>query len=209
MLNAHGVVPPEITSGVLKFAQEVSPGHRPKYVPVIPVPRGRPADCFNNVRLQIESGGGEMQCGWAIWLIPQIMIEAEHHAVWVGPDGRVVDVSPYARSLTKTLFLPDPRQTDLGKPIDNIRRPISNDPLVDEFIARSRRKYELLYETHADVPFGREVRLTPDEYDEVFPDAPAFDRAFMSLVVSKRRAQDPCICGSARQFRRCCGKGTR
>lgn len=205
MLDSISVVPPGITSGVRSFAREISGGENPRYVPVVPVAQGRLADCFNNVRRQIQCAGGGIQFGWALWLIPQIMIEAEHHAVWQSPDGKLIDVSPYPRPLRKTLFVPDARYPDDGKPIDNIRKAIYDHPLVDEFISRGRRKYELLHETHADVPVGGEVHLSWDEYERIFPNELEFGRAFMSLVVARRRGEDPCICGRDRQFRRCCG----
>jgi hypothetical protein len=46
--------------------------------------------------------------GWAIWTVPGIYLEAEHHGVWQNKRGDLIDVSPQMNAGRRLLFLPDP-----------------------------------------------------------------------------------------------------
>lgn len=77
------------------------------YVAVNPDRGALPRECFANVRKRVDERGGAIQYGWAIWQYGDYFIEAEHHAVYVDPDGRFVDVTPQEPRVAKILFLPD------------------------------------------------------------------------------------------------------
>ena len=46
--------------------------------------------------------------GWAIREIPQVMIEAEFHAVWRDRDGTLIDVNPRRERETRITLVPAP-----------------------------------------------------------------------------------------------------
>lgn len=62
----------------------------------------KPTDCFRNVARKIAEDGGGAQCGYTIHHRFAQKIEGlplyvylTHHAVWVSPEGELVDVTPY------------------------------------------------------------------------------------------------------------------
>ncbi|NMN03805.1 MULTISPECIES: hypothetical protein [unclassified Novosphingobium] len=99
-------LPQRITTDLLAFCETISAG-RPVYVRSRPAPGAQPSACFDNVSRKIAKSGGRVVYGWAIWHIPELYFEAEHHAVWQGRDGKLFDVSPQLGQVPKILFLPD------------------------------------------------------------------------------------------------------
>ncbi|NIJ20734.1 hypothetical protein FHS95_002426 [Sphingomonas naasensis] len=127
--------PEQIDSATLAFCATISP-EVPVYVPVRPAPASKPAYCFDNSVACAQAQGGEAVYGWAIWRWPGRWFEAEHHAVWRGPDGALLDVTPQAGDPPRVLFLPDP-----DAPYDpatfrrNIMAPDGDSAAVREYIA--------------------------------------------------------------------------
>ncbi len=87
-----------------------------------PEPWALPTNCFLNVARKVKENGGHAQVGWTFHQrlaekIPgnPLYLYVTHHAVWVDPEGRLVDVTPYS----------DPRHKPVG---------IDDDPifLVDD-----------------------------------------------------------------------------
>ena len=74
-------------------------------------------NCFRNVERKIAESGGRAQFGWTfhhrlaekIEGLP-LYLYVTHHAVWVSPDGKLVDVTPY----------PNPRHKPIGQDDDPI-----------------------------------------------------------------------------------------
>jgi hypothetical protein len=71
-----------------------------------------PTNCFRNVERKVVESGGRAQFGWTFHhrlaeKIPglPLYLYLTHHAVWVDPEGRLVDVTPYQ----------DPRHEPIGK----------------------------------------------------------------------------------------------
>ena len=86
-------------------------------------------DCLSTVESQVQNFGGRLVLGGAIWKIPQVLIEAEFHAVWEpSDDGFLIDISAHPFPLSKITFLPDPQRVYLGREVDKIRKPLSKDP---------------------------------------------------------------------------------
>lgn len=67
-----------------------------------------PSNCFFNTWAKIKYSGGGKQTGW---LIAQDsvndFIEAQFHAVWVDPNGVLVDVTPRTDGEKRVMFIPD------------------------------------------------------------------------------------------------------
>ena len=110
------------------------PDQTPVYLEVEPNIDAKHLDCFLNVERKIEKDGGIIQYGWRIWERPQIMLEAVFHAVWVSPQNRLVEITPNPINAQKILFLPDTTKVYEGKQINNIRYPLRNNPLIQEYI---------------------------------------------------------------------------
>jgi hypothetical protein len=100
------VVPSMDSEAVQAFAAELSP------LPPVLVPMrededgvyGWPAD---GVRAKIGKHGGSIQFGWRLREWPGVLLTAEFHAVWVDPEGTLVDITPAAIGVP-SLFVPDP-----------------------------------------------------------------------------------------------------
>ncbi|MDT8903599.1 hypothetical protein [Anaeroselena agilis] len=126
--------PQRITPDILKLCAKLSPSTSPQYIKVRVFSHCQPNECFNNVKRHIIRHGGCIQHGWAIWLWPKVMLDAEFHAVWLDNMGNYLDISPHFPVTNKILFLPDNNRVFEGRRIDNVRRALKNDPIVLELI---------------------------------------------------------------------------
>lgn len=92
----------------------------------------------------IKNKGGSIQYGWQIWeTLPNLMAEAEFHAVWIDKEGVSHDVTQKSLSdIKQVLFLPDPSRKYLNKQIDNVRIPLQNESLIKQFIENSEKYFE-------------------------------------------------------------------
>jgi hypothetical protein len=99
--------PAAITDSIRAACRAIAPGE-PLYVPSVPDPDSRPSWCFDNVRKRVARDGGSIVHGWAIWQVPGLYVEAEHHGVWRTDAGDLVDISPQFAAPDTILFLPDP-----------------------------------------------------------------------------------------------------
>jgi hypothetical protein len=136
-------LPQRITPDLLAFCATISE-RRPIYVRSRPAPDAQFSACFANVERRIAKSGGRTVYGWAIWHIPGLYFEAEHHGIWQGRDGKLFDVSPQFGQVAKILFLPDPaalydppnfRWNRFGADGDN--------PRALEFVRLARRRLEI------------------------------------------------------------------
>ena len=108
-------------------------------------------ECVNAVAAQIAELGGDMVIGWALSEWSSILCEAIWHAVWRNNSGILIDVSFKDDDEHSILFWPDPNLTDDGIQRDNVRVPLSDNPLILEFISVSEAFHRLLSETHSDI----------------------------------------------------------
>lgn len=114
------------------FCAEHFPGARARYVAVQVMRGATPGECFDNVQSVVAKRGGRMTLGWHLWEIPDLLLEAEYHAVWEKPSGTLVDVTPQLAGYeeAKILFVPMRKDRFRLPPPDNIRAPLSDDPEV-------------------------------------------------------------------------------
>jgi hypothetical protein len=130
--------PSNIDEAVLRFCSGISP-ERPLYVRVEPAADAKPTSCFDNVARQIKRHKGGIAYGWAIWHWPGRYFEAEHHGVWLSPDGALLDISPQLDGRERVLFLPHPRA--IYDPLafrSNILEAEGSDPVAVEFVEAAR-----------------------------------------------------------------------
>jgi hypothetical protein len=200
----------------------VNPNAVPVFLPVKPIEGGERLDCYANVSKQVQQAGGKVEYGWIIWLDPGFLIEAEHHSVWVSPDGEWVDVSPHKEN--QVLFLPG-AQPFQDRIIPNLRRGLLNDPKMARWLAILDR-LDQLRQQH-ELPGGRmvitgemsmlqmqalqlqtEMGKAPS-LAEVMEERPSPSIEFLPTPGGNFRGvgrNDKCPCRSGKKFKKCCMK---
>lgn len=124
---------------------QLVPGGRPDTLEVRAPTGMQPLDCIGNVEKMIEQHGGKAVYGWSLLeTLPDVMMEAEFHAVWRGQKGLVRDVTPkqFPAMEPITVFLVDPDLSYEGQQIDNVRMPLRDEQLVRSFIRTAERKFQ-------------------------------------------------------------------
>lgn len=130
---------------IAALCNHVAPGQLPAQIPCRPPAGAIENDCFLNVQKHVEQHGGELVIGWALWEYPGVFAEAEFHAVWRDPStGSLVDLNPRPFTFSVISFLRDPVRRYEGRQVDNIRRPLNNNPLVKQFIFQAQRFFKLM-----------------------------------------------------------------
>jgi hypothetical protein len=100
---------------------------------------------LRHVSRKILRAGGDIIYGWAIWHVPGLYFEAEHHGVWGNRQGALLDVSPQLANASKILFLPDPDAIyDRHCFRLNIIRAVDETPLAVEFAALANERQALI-----------------------------------------------------------------
>lgn len=224
--------PVNISDAIIKFCAKIDPTQTPVFITPKPNSKAILSECFSNVREHVRVLGGSMQLGWIIWETPDIMLEANFHAVWRSPDGQFVDVTPQIDGETKILFLPDSAamiQKETGDVVGMRRMPLVDDPLVHEFIRLGDLKDTLMVRaqqrlTKLDmdglveiqkkkIPIleklalkyrGKvgELKMVPLSFRP--SGAPGFVEA-VERRLPKVGRNDPCPCRSGKKYKKCCG----
>jgi hypothetical protein len=105
--------PQTISKQVNRLISKLNLKAPPVYVKVQPEPWAIVNECFPNVERKVLSNGGKMLCGWQIWEWPNVMIEAEFHAIWQNPKGDWVDITPKQDEEQTILFAHTPKKAPL------------------------------------------------------------------------------------------------
>lgn len=131
---------PEVRS----LCERLVPGEIPEVLKVDAPPWAEPQDCIGNVKSVVKLHGGSTDYGWRLWeTLPGLMIEAEFHAVWRHDDGRRHEVTPSETpDVATVVFLADPSLVYEARQIDNVRVPLTDDPLIGEFIQSAESFFE-------------------------------------------------------------------
>lgn len=161
-------------------------------------------NALGNVKNKIERDGGSIQYGWVIWEWVNVLVEAEFHAVWRSPEGRLICVSPNDQNEDKILFLPDDsRVFDGTNRVDNLRMSLRQEEVVDEFIRVSQQLVKE-QERLTGGQFGLvSMPLTPDLRKLAVRHMELMEEIKRLPPVPKPNAD--CPCGSSRRYRECCG----
>ncbi len=149
-----------------------------------------------------------MQYGWAIWEWPNVMLEAEHHAVYELPAGPPwIDITPsLIPNVSRRLFLPDDSAIyDFeveGIRRDNERLALADDPLIEQFFQLAEERNSIMNS----IPGIGEVTLEgtiAERYQENVEETGTLEFA---LRMKYTPANAPCFCESGKRFRQCHGK---
>jgi SEC-C motif len=185
--------PARIDPSVRRLIESLAPGRQARYLDVRPEPDAAIDGCFSNVRTKSERDGGRMLCGWQLWEWPRVLIEAEFHAVWLSPDGKMEEITPKRHGETSVLFVPDERRGYEGKVVDNVRVALDDDQLVHHFIRVSRAIVQVTAGSRAGDGPKKIASLRKAQ------------RFLGCSIHSGLREHDPCLCGSGSRYRRCHG----
>ena len=181
--------PSELTEDVLDFCKEVETS-TPFFVEVKPADFARPNFCFQNVETQIENFSGKKCYGWEIWYKKGMIIEAEFHCIWQSPEGRFLDITPQMDGERKILFLPS-HKIYKNKRIDNIRKNLSDSPIIDLYIECAKKTVSKF--TTNKIILNKELGW--------------WSGFLLNMFMHNLKSNSSlCLCGSGREFRKCCKK---
>lgn len=200
--------PKAVTEQIRSFCREISPNAQPVLIAIKAEDDCQVNECFHNVRRKVDRFGGRIQFGWAIWEWAGAYIEAEHHAVYVGPNNsNLIDITPSADGKDNNrLFLTDDSAVydfdNEGIRRDNIRHALVDDPLIERLFTVSAAITEIMNS----VPgvgmvsvSGRDAqRLTALNMEKL--------KIGTEMGMKYTPQGAPCFCGSGIKFKRCHGQ---
>ena len=132
--------PARITQVIIDFCASITSDSSPEYIDVCPASWATPNECFNNVPRMVKQYGGSMISGWAVWQRGNMLLDAEAHAIWRTPDGKLIDIttpSASAPAAVFTMFLVS--TTSVKFPFSSILQiPRVTPPLSDRVFFRTK-----------------------------------------------------------------------
>jgi hypothetical protein len=165
-----------------------APG-KPVFLDLRAEPFAQIAECYGNVATKIAKDGGDVQHGWCVWVHEGRLIEGEFHAIWVSPQGELVDITPKRDGEERILFIPDKETVYDNKHIDNVRVALTDDAEVKGLIRDGEKKSQL----RARYDNGNGLSQIPIH-------------AIAKSIMDTGR-NEPCPCGSGSKYKRCCWNG--
>lgn len=160
---------------IIALCEQLVPNGKPLYLDVEVINGSIESECYKNVESVIKNKGGTIQYGWQIWeTIPDLMAEAEFHAVWADNSGELHDVTPKSLSeINQILFLPDPVRKYGSRQIDNVRVPLQDEILIKQFIENAKKYFEAtnrdeLANYHGCIVANSEIQKLVKEKNEIF-----------------------------------------
>lgn len=199
--------PTTLSNTVLAFCASIAAGSRPQYLKVDALPGAEPKNCFPLVQALVAERGGQSCIGWRIWEWPQVMIEAELHAVWRDIHGVLHDFSPAPDGVSRILFLPDPDRNYEGHQVNNVRRALLERPEVHAFIRSCDEDFEFMNRGERAGVHGA-VELSGQalsEWRAIMRRRIDAEHALRQVIPGPGR-NDPCWCRSGKKFKKCHGR---
>lgn len=175
--NAPNTVPRSLTPALLEFCASIAAAE-PVFIPSVPIKRAMTSFCFDNVAQKVREKGGSIAYGWAIWHMPGLYFEAEHHAVWRNKPGNLIDVSPQMGGRKRLLFLSD--ESAIYDPFalrPNVMAPDGDSERARLMVDLGNRRHALLIRCR--VPGTAEIRLY--EHDQL--ELAEIDRQIQTIMV--------------------------
>ncbi|HEY0019469.1 MAG TPA: SEC-C metal-binding domain-containing protein [Longimicrobium sp.] len=211
-----GTTPGAITDTIRQLCNQLVPNIPPRYLPVTPVTGAEPQDCFEVVAQHVRNNGGRICYGWQIWEWPNVMLEAEFHAVWEDRDGKLHDLTPKLSLVERVLFLPDATRVYNGRPVKSVLHVLSPSPAIESFIDACDAEFELMNrgdraEQHGEIILsGAEVseyetiqRQKLLAYMQITGHSDLLPPPRNVLDAVKAGRNDPCPCGSGKKVKKC------
>jgi HTH-type transcriptional repressor of NAD biosynthesis genes len=206
--------PDKITPQITRLCNEIAEGSTPVMVPVVPAQGSQVNDCFEVARLYAEQHGGQVQYGWMIFELQEIMLEAHFHAVWCSPSNEFVDVTPKQDGEQQILFLPDSSRHYFGRNHRPYLKALGPEPIIEEFISLSERVFQIEIDNTIESDGEVLLSLTPQLHAEreailarKAAVIPMLNNLCLKLKTSKQvqSKNSPCHCGSGQKYKKCHG----
>lgn len=140
MISAN--TPQSVTAAINALCSELVVSPSPLYLSPHAEKYAQNGDRYGAVPEKMRRDGGTTQYGWIILQTDGLMIEAEFHAVWKSPDGNLLDITPKVDGESIVSFLPDPVRVDEGGCIDNVRRALKQNRVIEDFISACEHAYK-------------------------------------------------------------------
>jgi len=136
------VAVPKLNNKYLKpLGSRLKASHKLVFVDILDEPGTLPSECYPNVSKKVETSGGRMILGWQVWQT-ELIIEAEHHAVWEDPDGELWDITPKTYpDIQQIMFIEDENLVLGATQVDNVRINTSGNALIDDWIKVNEAMY--------------------------------------------------------------------
>lgn len=181
----------------------INTGTDPVVLPIVAEKKASLGDCFFNVEDKIKKDGGSSCFGWAI-LQGGFIIEAEAHAVWKSPEGKLLDITPREprfRSST-IMFVEDPNMVFKGRLIDNRRLNMSDNPLIDHLI-KIQETIVAIQIPFTQVFKGRQTQ--PAFVNKIVSNLQADCKNLSTFISVGGKLESPCFCNSRKPYSHCHG----
>jgi len=195
--------PKDIFPYVIEFTKFISPNSTPFFIEITNNPSGVIKECVENVENYIKLHGGEKVFGWKIWEWYGIMIEAEFHTIWRSPVGDFKDVTPEEQPFEQVLFLSDDILKYKEEQIDNIRKPLSDNPDVLDYIKAHESLFKFMNQGERKT-FHGEIDLSGYETEEWKIIQINIAKLGMKITNSIPKRNDLCRCGNGMKAKKCC-----
>ena len=200
--------PSPLDRHIVGFCRGISPQAKPVLLPISEEAGTIPLECFSNVRSKVAKEGGRIVFGWAIWEWPSVYVEAEHHAVYEGPDREWFDITPSETpNIFTRVFIEDASAVydfdNEGIRRDNRRLALRNDPMIQDFfrgadgLTAAYNKLPGVGRIAVPEPVARQIQIL--EMNQA--------RRTMALAAKYLKRNDTCFCGSGKKFKVCHGVG--
>jgi hypothetical protein len=135
--------PAKITNEIISFCKKIDPTYNPVFIPVVQTKGVRFNYCMTDVPKFVEDNGGSVQYGWTLWEDPSISLEAEFHATWITPQGKLIDITPKPDGESKILYLKDSRRVYENKLVDNIRKPLLDHWFMKIWVMQGKLTFQI------------------------------------------------------------------
>ena len=200
------VTPAEVSPAISSLCSHIVLDTLPFFVDVRPKEDEDANECFHVVRRQVAAFGGEAVIGWSIWELPSVFVEAEFHSVWRSPEGKYIDFTRKNSATARILFLPDPHRSYEGRPLNNCRKALTDEPVVHEWFEALDAKYELMNRGGRAFEHGK-VLLEGREAAEYNAIEEAIEELGLRVLAFHPYVGPylPCVCGSGKKAKWCHG----
>lgn len=199
------IVPPFLSEEICQFCSEIS-SEQPIYLDIYREADSLIEECFPNVQRKIERDGGRIIYGWKIWIKPSLFIEGEFHSIWESDEGQWVDITPNRNGETNILFLPDSHMLYNDKQVNNIRKNLSTNRLVDDYILLNDTFYH--FTNHDEKSFQRVRHFTGVEVN-IFEWITDWKSQLERMLNEGKTPGCSCPCGSGLKYKKCHAKELR
>lgn len=200
----NGITPKFIDHKIENFCKKINYHAKPRYVDVSPMEDANIYECVQNVQIYINKYGGKPVLGWAIWLHPHCMIEAEFHEICLTTDNRLLDVTPHKNNNKLILFLEDYSLEYSGYQINNIRKNISNSVLIDKCIENWDKIFKIMNKGERKYKHGI-LNICGEDANIIMKLQKEIEEfLFIYYRDLKLKPNDLCICGSNLKYVNCC-----